>query len=70
MVDFRCVSFRILWIKFKFSRVKVCEVADYGPNEREEERDRFWNCMDRTLDSIGNGYRLCVLGDLNELDRR
>ena len=22
--------------------------------------------MDRTLDSIGNGYRLCVLGDLNE----
>ena len=21
--------------------------------------------MDRTLDSIGNGYRLCILGDLN-----
>ena len=21
--------------------------------------------MDRTLDSVGNGYRLCILGDLN-----
>ena len=22
--------------------------------------------MDRTLDSVGNGYILCILGDLNE----
>ena len=21
--------------------------------------------MDRTLDRVGNGYRLCILGDLN-----
>ena len=21
--------------------------------------------MDRTLDNVGNGYRLCILGDLN-----
>ena len=21
--------------------------------------------MDKTLDSLGNGYRLCILGDLN-----
>ena len=27
--------------------------------------DRFWNDMDRTLDNVGNGYRLCILGDLN-----
>ena len=25
----------------------------------------FWNDMDRTLDSIGNGYRLFILEDLN-----
>ena len=25
----------------------------------------FWNDMDRTLDSVRNGYRLCILGDLN-----
>ena len=48
------------------SRVKVCVVVGYGPNERDgEERDRFWNDMDRTLDSVGNGYRLCILRDLN-----
>ena len=25
-----CVSSRILWIKFKFSRVRVCVVVDSG----------------------------------------
>ena len=39
---------RILWFKFKFSRVKVCVVVRYGPTEGDgEERDRFWNNMDR-----------------------
>ena len=39
VVNFECVSSRILWIKFKFSRVKVCVVMGYGPNEGDEERD-------------------------------
>ena len=30
-------------------------VVEYGPNEGDgEERDKFWNEMDRTLDSVGN----------------
>ena len=38
----------------------------YNPNERDgEEKNKFWNDMERTLDSIGNGYRLYILGDLN-----
>ena len=42
VVDFGCVSSRILWIKFKFSRVKVCVVFGYGPSEGDgEERDRL-----------------------------
>ena len=37
-----------------------------GPNEGDgKERDRLWNDMDRILDRIGNGYRLCIQGDLN-----
>ena len=28
------------------------------------------NDIDRTLDSVGNGYRLCILGGLNRMDRR
>ena len=40
LIDFRCVSSLILWIKFKFSRVKVCVVVGYGPNEGiGEERE-------------------------------
>ena len=33
VVDFGCVSSRILWIKFNFSRVEVCVVVGYVPNE-------------------------------------
>ena len=41
-------------------------MARYGPNEGDgEERERFWNNMERTLDRVVNGYRLCILGDLN-----
>ena len=47
VIDFGCVSYRILWIKF--SRVKVCVVVGHGSNEGiGEERGRFWNDMDRT----------------------
>ena len=57
-MDFGYVSSRILWIKLKFSRVKVFVVVGYGPTEGDgEERDKFWNDMDRTLDCVGNGYR-------------
>ena len=35
----------------------------YGPSEDGEERDKFWNDMDRILDRIKNGYRWCILGD-------
>ena len=66
VIDFGCVGFRILWIKFKFSRVKICVVVGYGPSEGDgEERDRFCNNMDRVLDKVDNGYRVSNLGDLN-----
>ena len=59
VIDFECISSRILWIKFKFSRVKVCVRVGYGPNEGvAEERESFWNNMDRTVHRVGNGYRL------------
>ena len=47
MVDFGCFSSRILWIKVKFSKIKVFVVVGYSPNEGDgEEKDRFWNDMD------------------------
>ena len=66
VVDFGSVSSRILWIELKFSGVKVCMVVGYSPNAGDgEERNRFWNDMDKTLYGVENGYRLCILGDLN-----
>ena len=41
-------------------------VVGYGHNEvAGEERERFWNDIHRNLDGVGNGYRFCILGDLN-----
>ena len=33
--------------------------------ENGEERERFWNELDRIVDRVCNGYRLCMPGDLN-----
>ena len=56
VIDFGCVSSRILWNKFTISRVKVCEVVWYSPNEESgEEREKFWNDLDRNVDREGNG---------------
>ena len=29
-------------------------------------RERFWNDLGMVVDKVGNGYRLCMLGYLNE----
>ena len=42
MVDFVCVSPRILMVKFKFEKVKVCVVVTYGPSEGNVEEYDFF----------------------------
>ena len=40
----------------------MCSVG-YSPNEGYgEERERFWNDLDRVADRVGNRYKLSVLG--------
>ena len=41
-------------------------VVAYGLTDGKiEERERFWNDLDRVVVRVGNGYRLYVLEDLN-----
>ena len=54
VIDFRCVSSRIFLIKFKYQGLKYVWWW---------QRGNFWS----NLDSVGNGYRLCLLGELNGL---
>ena len=66
MVDFDCVSPRILMVKFKFEKVKVCVVVTYGPSEGNvEESTIFWDNLNDVLDGVSRSFRLIVLGDLN-----
>ena len=56
VIDFGFFSSKVLWIKFRFSRVKVCVVIGYGHNEGNgEESERFWNDLDKAVDRVGNG---------------
>ena len=62
VIRFGCVSYKILWVKF--SRVKVCRVAVNGPIEGKLRKSRGSERLRQDY-RVGNGYRLCVLGDLN-----
>ena len=67
MNSFECISFKILWFKFKFSKIKVCIVVILGHIEGiVEERERFWNDLVRNVDILGSVFMLCVMRDLNE----
>ena len=56
VVKFGYVSSRILWIKFKLSSIKICVMVGYSSNEGDgEEKNRSWNDMNKTLDSIRYG---------------
>ena len=51
MIGFGCASSRTLWIKFRFSKVKVYMVVVHGLTEGiVEERERFWNDLDKVVD--------------------
>ena len=56
VIDFGCVSSRIIFIKSMFS---VCVAVGYDSSEGDgEERERFWNELDRVVDRVGIGYRI------------
>ena len=59
VIDFGCVSSRIIWISSGF---QVWVVMGYGPNKGNGEvRKSFWNYLDRIVDDVRNGYGLCTL---------
>ena len=63
--EFRNVSSRILWSRFKFSRVKVCAVVVYDPTTLDDkEGEIFLHKFGRVLNRIDNGNRFCVTRDL------
>ena len=55
----------ILWVKLRFLRVKLYIVVYCFTEGDDEDRERFWNYLDKILDNVGNGYEMCVMGDLN-----
>ena len=62
VIDFGCLSYRILWVEFKFSRVKVCVVAVYGHSEGDLDSGMTWTGL--WIQEI-MGIDGCVMGDLN-----
>lgn len=67
MVKFVNVSSRILIVKYKFERVKVCEVVTYGSSEGSEDEEwmTYCNKLNIVLERVKRGFRVIVLDDLN-----
>lgn len=59
------VNTRILMVKFKSEKVKLCVVV-YIPSDRDyEENETFQNDVKVDLDRESEGFRITMLGDLN-----
>ena len=57
VVKYGCVNSRNLWIKFKFSMVKVNVMVGNGPYEGNgEESERFWNDLTCRCSGVGKSY--------------
>ena len=55
-----------LRVQLKFSKVKVFADVAYDPIEGDDTKMKgFWKNLGRILDGVGNGYKLCVMKDLN-----
>ena len=50
VIDSGCVSSETLWVNFTEGDVA--------------ETEGLWNGLDRVVDRVSSGYKLCVLGDL------
>ena len=57
VAQFGFVCSRMLWIKFKFAKVKVYVEPTEGDEER---REKFWSDFGRVWDRLYIVYRLCI----------
>ena len=55
--DYGFITSRMLWVKFKFSKVKVCVVVVYGPL-----REKLWSDLNRVVDRIDKSISMCTGG--------
>ena len=67
VVEWKEVSFRLMWVRVRMGREYWAFVSVYGPGcERsEEEQDEFWNELTRCVDGLSTRNYVVVLGDLN-----
>lgn len=67
VVEYKCVSSRLLWVRMKVAGERIVIVGVYGPGmERSEnEREVFWESLNECLSTFDDNERIVVLGDLN-----
>ena len=67
LVKYECVSSRVIYVKFKFKRVKMHIVVAYGPlnDRKKEEKDKFWNELRTIVNEFGKRDKVLIMGDFN-----
>src|SRR5215510_13228855 len=67
MIDYACISERILWVRLKIKLQRVVVVVAYAPCDAEpsEKKDEFWDELNIVLGQFNPREKVTVAGDLN-----
>ena len=67
VIDYKCVSSRIVWVRMKVAGEKLIIVSVYGPGmeKSENERESFWSNLNDCVAGFGENERYVILGDMN-----
>ena len=67
LTAYECVNSRLVMVIFKIGGLKLAVVAAYAPCDNREDavKDEFWGMLDTLLGTLGDTYKVFVLGDMN-----
>ena len=67
VVEWKELSSKLMWVRVRLGRECWAFISAYGPGceKSEEERDLFWNELNRCVGELSRRNYVVVLGDLN-----
>ena len=67
MLDYKCVSSRLMWVKLNLNGEKLNVVSVYAPGmeKKDCERERFWGNLNECIEGFSCNESVIVLGDMN-----
>lgn len=65
MKEYKCVSPRLIWLRFRVGLLRLFVVAAYAPVNGDSRADEFWEQVREVLSEKEANERVIMLGDFN-----